>query len=104
MIHYTSSSKKSLYNLVLNKHNNIMCDEINIISAYLGADVVKKLGEISETENIKSTIVCGWITANNKSTIDACLKHHKEYSNLKIYYNDKIHSKIYKFERKISIL
>ena len=75
MIHY-SEKNKSLEKLILTKHDTILCDEINIISAFIGPDPLKRLKYIglstgpifpNSTDNvdIPSTVVIVMIGIKN---------------------------------------
>jgi|LakMenEpi03Aug12_release.lakeMendotaPanAssembly.Ray.scaffolds.fasta_scaffold569755_2 hypothetical protein len=103
MILYTDNSR-NLESLIINRSKQLVCDEICILSAYIGVGPILK---ISEIEGIKVNIVYGLATEGaQEKLLDQLRKIHTNKDNLVSIYYPKIqsHAKIYLWKNKGDII
>ena len=94
MILYTDNSR-NLESLIINRSKQLVCDEICILSAYVGINPILK---ISKVDDIKITILYGLATeAAQDKLLDELKKIHTDDLNLVSIYYPQIqsHAKIY---------
>jgi hypothetical protein len=91
-VYVTQELTNSLEEIIFSRHRSYECDELQIISGYIGVDPVKKLSELP----IRSKLVFGMYAEKGIQTAlhNQVLDIHSE--NVKIFYsNQQIHTKLY---------
>jgi hypothetical protein len=103
MILYTDNSR-NLENLIINRSERFICDEICILSAYVGISPILK---ISKIEGVKINILYGLATeAAQDKLLEELKKIHTDDLNLVSIYYPQIqsHAKIYLWKNKGEIV
>ena len=103
MILYTDNSR-NLENLIINRSERFACDEICILSAYVGISPILK---ISKLEGVKINILYGLATeAAQDKLLEELKKIHNDDLNLVSIYYPQIqsHAKIYLWKNKGEII
>ena len=103
MILYTDNTR-NLESLIINRSKQLVCDEICILSAYVGVGPILK---ISQIEGVKVDILYGLATEGAQEKLLAELrKVHSSNENLVSIYYPKIqsHAKIYLWKNKGDII
>lgn len=103
MIHYTDNSR-NLESLIINRSNQLVCDEVCILSAYVGVGPILK---ISQIEGLKVDILYGLATEGAQEKLLTELKklHLDEQNQVSIYFPlIQSHAKIYLWKNKGDII
>ena len=91
-VYVTQELSNSLEEIILSRHKSFECDELQIISGYIGVDPVKKLSELP----IRSKLVFGMYADRGiqNELHNQMLNVHSE--NVKIFYSKaEVHTKLY---------
>ena len=100
---YQTTKSSSLEQIVFNKHTELeFCDELQVISGYIGPDPVRKLSELP----FNTKVVYGMYASSGIKNVehDKYLEINKNINNTEIYYSTQpIHTKLYlwKFQNNI---
>lgn len=104
MFHQTIPNSSSLQDLIFERHHKTECDELQIISGYIGPEPIRMLSKLP----LKASVYYGMYSPGkniHKTLHDAMRKAEFEYQNLNIFYsNVSVHAKIYLWKNKGEIV
>lgn len=90
---------KDLDNIIFSRHELFECNELVVISGYVGPDPVHKIGELP----LKTTVIYGMYGSDGirRSLHEALMVENRTIDNLSIYYSSiPVHSKCYIWKNK----